>query len=1218
MLTVVNDFKACRFFRTVFNGGLFHRRFPNVMVLTLIGILSASTMNGIALAQKTADPTTKSSKNADAEETKKTVLPKLGLAKANNQTVALDTNNFPLAMREIVCGTLGRELIRQSFLIAARDEMGLTTLDTSLGEVTYTADAPQAYALQLNVEFEPVPKGAQTAKLKVRLIRPSPSEPAFKWYSEPTEVEVYRGPWTLAEQMETKSRGEFIEALKQAGYSKDSKENAPKNPPIAESNFDGQMDFVSQFSQLRLLHAERQSQDETVEYLGALVRAYANLGNLIDFHWSPGSKTFKARSVIYAQRMVSKYGQSPFTLAHRAYAWALTGNHVYALENVKAAREAQGQAAPDWMNLIEAFSTHEPTGLSVTGGANEQLAFYLRMRLADPFYERSILVDASGQLMEKNPACCRTVEAFCETGNVGLSRAATEGGADQVWSAIYKRMVDVPQFPSSAAKIRERLADKTLKMGTPDEREMRTKLAAALRATDRNEPDRVEPAFKALAELIDDVTFVQCWRLIHCETNVLGLDASETIEALWPYMKNHRMAPCLKVYSDRRQVVSAAVAELMELKDLTHLEMPCIPFATSIRKKQPDLVKRFDERLLKQWDLIEDDLMRSRFSYAAELRKQIFAWIYEVSPHHPRAIARSIEKNFNAQRGAKWEKKYPENAFIQLTIGQQYQKKYLYDDAERCLRKSIELTPSFEACRVLGNQYYAFDEFEESQKIFEKALELESFGLEQSNVHRSLAYSFMRKGKWREAKPYAIAAANTYSGNGLRTGARCAEGLKDWPVAESYVRALSERYDGSGDNWYIWCARTNRGNIKAAKALADQAYQRVATPLDYSGMMQLVMGKLISKDFAGAKRILVDPSNQKIQKAHSLMLAALLADGLGQADERDALLHNIESNNDGTQAIPTLSHLFRTAIRQPDEFHWNRHSFDELIDWAPSDNVVALYYFAGTFLQVHKQKELGREYLECAATAEDVYKNGCALANLALRTQKAKIGPTRIHNRPDSWFPAVGQLNKGLRFRRSKKYDVARKLFDEAIEGRPDYVWAYVCRGQLNETEGMYAAAVEDFEHALRINPDSEQALTELAELQATCEKDEFRNTEQALKHAQHAFDLRQTPTYSNFVTLAMAYAERGDFPKAIELQKKAIELAPKKTTLPKVLSMYEQGQSYRLRGPKEEPNADDANAGEPKMDESGTEDSKPEESSKKADEKKSNLNEPKKDDSQE
>ena len=46
----------------------------------------------------------------------------------------------------------------------------------------------------------------------------------------------------------------------------------------------------------------------------------------------------------------------------------------------------------------------------------------------------------------------------------------------------------------------------------------------------------------------------------------------------------------------------------------------------------------------------------------------------------------------------------------------------------------------------------------------------------------------------------------------------CAEGLKNWEIAERYMRFSAERYPGSmWTVWFVFCERTGHGDASPSK-----------------------------------------------------------------------------------------------------------------------------------------------------------------------------------------------------------------------------------------------------------------------------------------------------------------------------------------------------------------------------------------------------------------
>lgn len=102
----------------------------------------------------------------------------------------------------------------------------------------------------------------------------------------------------------------------------------------------------------------------------------------------------------------------------------------------------------------------------------------------------------------------------------------------------------------------------------------------------------------------------------------------------------------------------------------------------------------------------------------------------------------------------------------------------------------------------------------------------------------------------------------------------------------------------------------------------------------------------------------------------------------------------------------------------------------------------------------------------------------------------------------------------------------------------------YKIRGNAYQQVYEYENAANDFQAMIDQAPDLDAGYLELAWLRATCPDPEFRDGEKAVNLAQSALETARTKTAIHYDTLAAAYAEAGDFEKAVLAEQGAAKAA--------------------------------------------------------------------------
>jgi len=161
---------------------------------------------------------------------------------------------------------------------------------------------------------------------------------------------------------------------------------------------------------------------------------------------------------------------------------------------------------------------------------------------------------------------------------------------------------------------------------------------------------------------------------------------------------------------------------------------------------------------------------------------------------------------------------------------------------------------------------------------------------------------------------------------------------------------------------------------------------------------------------------------------------------------------------------------------------------------------------------------------------------------------------------------ANAYAGQGDRFHATADANVAIKL-----QPRDFYLWRATdlrLRAEAYRILGRGDLALRDFREAVRVAPKSPGAHDELAWFLATFPKAQFRNGTEAVSAAEKSCELSQWKRSAHMDTLAVAYAEAGDFDQAIKYENQALSdssVAPKeKHERQKRLGLFQQRKPFR------------------------------------------------------
>jgi len=169
--------------------------------------------------------------------------------------------------------------------------------------------------------------------------------------------------------------------------------------------------------------------------------------------------------------------------------------------------------------------------------------------------------------------------------------------------------------------------------------------------------------------------------------------------------------------------------------------------------------------------------------------------------------------------------------------------------------------------------------------------------------------------------------------------------------------------------------------------------------------------------------------------------------------------------------------------------------------------------------------------------------------------------------RPDN-SPAHENLAKAL----LQKGEVADALihYQKLLELQPDNIEVHNIVGTVLVQQRRIKDGVEEWQKVLAIQPDNGNAMSNLAWVFATSPDDSLRDGAKAVQLAQEAIRISNRRIPLLFRTLAAAYAETGDFSKAIQTAQEGADLANSQgnpglaTELQGNISLYQQQRPLR------------------------------------------------------
>jgi tetratricopeptide (TPR) repeat protein len=860
------------------------------------------------------------------------------------------------ALEGIERGILARELVRQSLLIAARDELGLATRDVVAGDVpveSKQADAKEGASVELLMLF-------RTGKTNRALIRRTEGAKVDVLLDQElgADKSLFEDIAKLVTVAEGLSRTEFPGVLKKLGL--DGKTKTPTTDRALPSGVEdrlSQLGFSEILSAVRDLHAANRAEGESPARVGALVRGYALLGVLSEFHWHPAHKAFKARALLYAERLVAQEPKSAWSLWHRAYAEALAGLNQHAIADLEQARTLPRQQPiarpPGWVDVIDAFAHCDLKRLKIDGGPQSGLAALLRLAIVEFPGTPSLFVQAAKDVLGIDAECYRAIDAMCQAGGVSNLHVATLLGPQMLEQAFPQRLGALDKLP---AKVREQLDQ-------PAGGEVA--LLDALAKAGQPDADAGEPSWGVLSHLIRETRFIQVYRRLHFMSVIWGVPAE--IPQYWAeshrLVADHPYRPYLESFvvgPNELEKIYAGLIQKLDLEDL-EINQARLTAAISRSSKLPKAQNAWHFAWVHRDEIARDCAQALNHSFD-KFKAQEARSLLEVNPHSPFARATLVEHDWDKVKDqvGEWEKEAGDSSPALLAaLARRYSQLKKFDEAERALRAYIKISPDHWGYHLLADNYKARNDLKHWQATLDEFLDRgEDLGLDHAQVGVELAEHFMAQKQWDKAWPYAEDAAETWAQWAMDCARRCAEGMEKYDDATTWAQRQSERYPESDwPTWYLCCKRTGHGDVNGARDFTRPYVEATGHPF-FVGTFQWMNGER-KEALASFKR-----HYEATPSEWTCLLVMMAADDLGDAKTREEFFKTfISKHRRQGSKWAQIWEMFHQALDQGKEAPIDLKAVDKILESVPVAQRGNTEFIVGRYLANHGKPEDARRYL---------------------------------------------------------------------------------------------------------------------------------------------------------------------------------------------------------------------------------------------------------------
>ena len=885
-------------------------------------------------------------------------------------------------------GLMGRELLRQAVLLTAREQMGWFTRDATLGEPMPRGER----AVVLEAKTVVGPDAAQLVLRGVPGDAPWQLSSALKPQA-PKHVLVRLLP--VAERW---SRRQLPDALRKLDLGAGSRPrafdgNAQESGGLPETIAKPlrRMSVLSQYTAVRRAHERMRASGSSPALLGALVRGYANLGQLTRFHWNGSGPALSSRALLYAQRMVALHGETRFSLAHRAYAYALAGLQRWALADLEAAKE-DGGAAQRWAGVVGSYCRHEADALKQVSGDWKPLALYLRFALAEHDRLDRRIIEWGRAALGAQRDCFRVVDRLSDVAGVSLGHRITTYGPRALPWAAWTHLANNGEVP-------EPVKD-ALPVPTGRRQSFRTwqlrPVSQTLTKVSRDKAHVAEPSWALLGRFITEINFVQAKRRLAFMSDQWAVSVDDTVKRILPSVRGHRYRDVIEAYRFASHGEYDRFAELTCAPTFTDYHPGWGWFAREWWEDHNDAADKVADALWEtceaQADMTTDNLcyLTHYHGYEGEPTRRYSRRLRQISPRTPLLVVGLINGD--------WKKAQIHQAQLEYNFGDspvylRAMADAFIDHGDQAkavplLEKLLNIYPEERWNEKLAYIYLDQGKLEKFIKTRQRQLQHEDYGLSHSDALHDIAEALLDDGQYARAARYADRAAGSGSGWAMNVASRAHEALGNWAQSEQWIEREVKRY-GEGDpadadGWATWCLRTGRGNRAAAFEYLKKQLPAPDADVPWDDRSKWAFIYAVQGKRAAAGRFyqnLYEHTDNMYYGIHAM----LLAHEQGEKERRDRLMADLlndwkddDQDEDERGPYDKLVVMFDQSLDSGEPVP--KDAFEKLIADESVGRVTNFLFYIARLHELEGHGERAQRYYQRCLSQSATYKHNYLMA----------------------------------------------------------------------------------------------------------------------------------------------------------------------------------------------------------------------------------------------